>query len=271
MTPNWNASYLSIVQEVRRHGETVDTRLGFTKEVRDVALRWPCGVLVHRGGINYRLGWAEVLQVLAGVFDPELLRRVAPKADHSLFTEQMAYGPRVAPRMPQIIEALRVDPKSRQAVLYIADPQATGTPSLACTLSIQFLVRSGQLHATVYMRSWDLIKGLPYDLMMFSAIQQATARCLNLPEGELTVHAGSAHVYDSDESRVPTLKQAWWSLPYKFPGAWRNDRLDWIDVESWAAAALGGKWTEDGGNGIPDGIKVVDHNQMVRRLVKGVG
>ena len=46
---------------------------------------------------------------------------------------------------------------------------------LPCTRTIQFLLRSGHVDAVVYMRSNDAIWGLPYDIFLFTMLQEMLA------------------------------------------------------------------------------------------------
>jgi len=167
----------------------------------------------------------EILHLVAGDYDNEALKRVAPKADHSLFTYSMAYGPRISLTIETIISALRVDPDTRQAVLFVASPLDGPTSDLPCTLTIQFLVRDGELHAIVSMRSWDLCRGLPYDLMMFSGLLCIMSRCLHYEPGKVIVQAGSAHIYREWADRLPSTSAKYWVFNRDAPRSWTEAKL----------------------------------------------
>jgi hypothetical protein len=159
---------------VTHFGAEVPSRYGATLELpRPLNVTFDAGMLLSRPKINYGLGWMELLQLLAGIFDPKALVRMAPNAQHNLFTFQMAYGPRIYHRMPAIIMKLQEDPGTRQAVLFIGHPDDGPTSDLPCTISIQFLIRFGTMRANVSMRSWDLVKGMAYDVMMFGGLTLA--------------------------------------------------------------------------------------------------
>ena len=188
-----NLDYL--VRSVMRNGDRVESRYGTTREIIGGRLRVESGSLIQRPGINYNLGFMEMYQLLGGIYDPEAIQRVAPKADLSLFTPDMAYGPRIVDQISPILEALRKDQRTRQAVVFVGKPDNGPTSSLPCTITIQFFIRPGKrladnfIHAYVNMRSWDLCRGLPYDIMMFSGLLEIVGRCLNYQAGNITVCA----------------------------------------------------------------------------------
>lgn len=226
-------SYASLVEHVEASGAAVDSRLGPMREYFGAGLYLPTGVIPNRKNLNLNLGWAEALQLLAGVFDPAALKRVAPKADHSLFTLHMAYGPRTVDQWPLVIEELKENPESRRAVIFIAKPDDTSN-TIPCTLNIGFLIRNGQLQTNVYMRSWDVHHGLPYDIMMFSMAAQAVAACLQIPAGVIKVTATSMHLYDQHKG-FKVLP----SVGYKV-SAFDNPRYtpDWPMIQRWAQRNL---------------------------------
>jgi thymidylate synthase len=65
-----------------------------------------------------------------------------------------------------------------------------------CAASLQFLVRSGKVHAILNMRSNDAIWGKPYDIFLFTMLQELLACELNLEMGTYTHSAASIHLYE---------------------------------------------------------------------------
>lgn len=232
-------------EAVLREGALIDSRYGPCTEVVGGQLVVPTGILVERRGINLSIGWMEMLQLAAGVFDLDAMKRIAPNADHSLMTKAMAYGPRINLRIQNIIHALREDPLTRQAVLFIGVPENGPTSDLPCTVTIQFLIRDETLHAVVSMRSWDLCRGLPYDLMMFSGLTMLVARCLGYAAGSMIVNAGSSHIYRDWSDRLPRTAPAMWGFHPDVP-------TNWNDIKAWAISGVDtlqkGKW--------PEGVRV---------------
>lgn len=97
-----------------------------------------------------------------------------------------------------VTNLLRTDPESRRAILTfqnVGGPYLSGR-DVACATSLQFLVRAGALHAVVNMRSNDAVWGLPYDLFVFTMLQELMAATLGLNLGSYHHVAASLHIYE---------------------------------------------------------------------------
>lgn len=269
-------SYRTLVERVRTNGQEVQTRFGPSRELLAEQVSFRAGEMIRRHGINRRLGWVELLQLIHGSFDPGVLRWAAPRADHSLFTEQMAYGPRIAPQVPTLLRSLFFDPNTRQAVIFVAHPRDGMTQSQTCTTTLQFLVRQGSngtlvVHLNVTMRSWDLVKGISYDMVMFGGLLLAVALCLDgaLPQpvvaGRVTVTAGSAHLYKSDmtKGRLP-LDGEFGQEFFSLDGLRRTVSVipevvgRWFYLQWWAERRLEDTYNPEItlGRWVPEGIEV---------------
>lgn len=93
---------------------------------------------------------------------------------------------------------LRHDPYTRRAVLLMSQPLTESDVSakdVACTTSMQFLLRDGRLDALVHMRSNDAFWGLPYDVFLFTMLQEVLAAELNVKIGTYYHSVGSLHLY----------------------------------------------------------------------------
>jgi thymidylate synthase len=102
------------------------------------------------------------------------------------------------PRWERLSQLLRFDPNSRRAVLVFQDPDKMfdlDAVDVACASTLQFLIRDGELHAVCNMRSNDAIWGLPYDVFLFTMMQELLACQLGLELGEYHHCAGSMHIY----------------------------------------------------------------------------
>ena len=93
-------------------------------------------------------------------------------------------------------DLLRKDINSRQAVLHIKTAEDKPSKDVNCTVCLQFLIRDGKLHTTVYMRSNDIWTGFPYDVFAFTAFQCKMAMELGVGIGTYTHIAGSLHLYE---------------------------------------------------------------------------
>lgn len=208
-------------------GARVDSRYGPTVEVLNLRSVWEPDSYPRRRGMAERLGWMEALQVVAGVFFPEALKQVAPRANHGLFTQDMAYGPRLGEQVDFLIKYLLDNPLGRQGTIWIARPEDGCTSRQTCTTSLHLLLRGKLLHMTVNMRSWDLVKGAPYDVLCFQLLNSLIARCLMVGPGPLVVNAVSAHTYVADAALAVSVGTASFRLDDAVP-------YDWRHIQAWA-------------------------------------
>lgn len=255
--------YPELVRRTVGLGDRVQSRYGETVELRGVRVDTQAHYRPLRGNMNSRIGYMELAQLVGGVYDADAIHAVAPKSQRHLFNPMMAYGPRIKDQMPGVIEALRRDPLTRRASVLVARPDDSPAPTqtldMPCTTSVQFLLRQGELQTLVYMRSWDLMKGLPYDLVMFGGLAQVVACCLGARATDLTVFAGSAHVYVEDH-KVSNLPRAV-HRPYdvQLPPDW--ERAAYLARDAVQAAKRAGEawrpgWVEEYPN---NDMEVDDH------------
>jgi thymidylate synthase len=107
-------------------------------------------------------------------------------------------GPAGSSRWDALLSLLREDPASRRAVIDLSG-EGTLSPTavdVSCTSTIQVLVRNGLIHLIVQMRSNDAVWGLPYDVFLFTMIQEMLACTLGLEVGTYIHGTGSLHLYE---------------------------------------------------------------------------
>lgn len=124
-----------------------------------------------------------------------------------------AYGPKVVDQLNYVVSALEKDNDSRQAVLTTWRERPGESKDIPCTVSMQFIIRDGVLYTSVGMRSHDIVLGFTYDVFTFSMISRAVQLLLisrGVPArlGDLTVTAGSLHLYSKDVEKVTSLLQS---------------------------------------------------------------
>lgn len=104
-------------------------------------------------------------------------------------------------------DALLSDVSSRRAViqLYDAEQNYPGSPDVSCALNVQFVVRHGLLDVTVFMRSNDVYFGFPYDVFLYSTLQELMAAEIKLHVGSYHHFATSLHLYEKDVSKAEAL------------------------------------------------------------------
>ena len=111
-----------------------------------------------------------------------------------------SYGHRVAAKMQGVLDKLKEDHDTRQALLTIhrVDDSIVKTKDPPCTITLQFTIRDEKLNMHVYMRSNDIVWGTPYDVFVFTTIQKVFANTLGIPIGKYYHTATSLHMYERD-------------------------------------------------------------------------
>lgn len=208
--------YLQLVDYVRQQGRQQESRNGDTLEVDDMVIQLLDPTLAIPSGIGRRnyslaLAYLEGLQLVAGDTYDDLMVKVAPNTDK--FREEDgrfhgAYGRRIADQMPLIVERLKEDPDTRQAVVTLWDPAldaSGGKKDHPCTCLFNWRVREGRLLMSTFMRSQDVHWGWPYDVVMFTTLQLTMAAYLGVEPGAYTHHAASFHIYTKDLPALASL------------------------------------------------------------------
>jgi thymidylate synthase len=208
--------YVDLVQHVLKYGKEVAPRGMKTREIEDAIIRiddvyntLPLGV--GRGTVP-GIGAVEACQLLAGISTPKLVVAIGPQfknysEDNGLF--HGAYGLRTVDQYGPVVERLKNDPDSRQAVVTIWDPKLDLLPNkkdYPCTILHQFRIRDNKLNMSVYMRSNDVWLGAAYDFFQFTRVQIAMASVLGIKPGKYTHHVGSLHIYEQHYDMAENLK-----------------------------------------------------------------
>ena len=121
-----------------------------------------------------------------------------------------AYGPRLKKKdglhdqIENIISLLTIKPTSRQAVIQLFDARdiSDSFKDIPCTISLQFLLRGGNLNLYTNMRSNDAYMGLPHDIFAFTMIQEIIAKSLGCQVGTYNHFVASLHLYIKDKDKA---------------------------------------------------------------------
>lgn len=148
--------------------------------------------------LNHRFAVAEWLWMAFGRSDVESIAQYnsalrAFSDDGTWFVG--AYGPHILAQRDAVLDKLRRDPATRQAVIEIPRPRRV-TKDEPCTVAFQFLLRGDALNLIVTMRSSDAWLGVPYDVFNFTQLQNSYAGVLGVNRGWLAINMGSAHLYE---------------------------------------------------------------------------
>lgn len=214
ISDNFNDCYRLAIDHVNTYGQESAPRGMPIKEIigYSFTLTNPrnCLCTLTARKLNYKFAIIEKMEYAGGVSRPDRIVRYN-KNMSSFINEKTgefdgAYGPRLASQIPYVIELLKRDPDSRQAVLNINGPQDKhATKDVPCTVALQLLLRQGKLHMIVYMRSNDLLWGTPYDVNGFCFLLEVIASCLGVEMGTYTHIAGSMHMYLERKDQMLTL------------------------------------------------------------------
>ena len=181
----------------------------------------------------YRFGLVETLWMLSGSRElaplTAIVKRMEDFSDDGR-TLWGAYGPRLMGQLPHVVDVLKRDPDSRQAVLTtwrpmvapinsdcgedeeslaaggmscpVETPVWNGVSHLSkdvpCTCLWQFQLRNNRLQLTVTMRSNDLWLGFPYDVLNFTTVQRLVAWLLGVELGSYYHCVNNLHLYDKN-------------------------------------------------------------------------
>ncbi|MBP1631395.1 MAG: thymidylate synthase [Bacteroidetes bacterium] len=122
-------------------------------------------------------------------------------SDDGLLISESCYGSKLfhqSSNWTSLINELRLDRYSRRAVINLYDSESLGLKKLdvACTVSLQFLIRNNKLDLITTMRSNDLVWGLPNDIFFFTMLQEILALELGIDKGDYYHQVASLHIYE---------------------------------------------------------------------------
>jgi thymidylate synthase len=98
------------------------------------------------------------------------------------------------------IDQLNADTNTRSAYISLWDPTShSKSPNPPCITLIQIFIRNNLLHLTAYIRSNDIYRAYPINLLGFIELQSVFLSKLNyVRAGTITIHSASAHVYEEN-------------------------------------------------------------------------
>lgn len=181
--------------------------------LEDPRQKW---VAVRKPAMSIGFALAELIWIISGKDDRATIDCWNPSyagfaADKDSDVYHGAYGYRLRnnfafDQLKSAYNTLRSNPNSRQVVLLYWDPNKdiphdNGTPrskDIPCNVCSLIKVRDGKLEWTQIMRSNDVFRGLPYNLIQFTSLQEVLAGWLNLEVGSYTHFSDSLHLYDND-------------------------------------------------------------------------
>jgi len=211
-------AWLQAINSLRSASRPQSSRLGGTREILhanfhidDPRQRW---VLSRIPAINPAFAIAEVFWILGGRNDAGLINYwnpLLPKFAGEDPNYHGAYGYRIRKQfgfdqLERAYLALLNNPDSRQVVIQIWDacsdfPNNAGAPvsnDIPCNICSMPKIRDGQLEWLQIMRSNDLYRGTPYNIVQFTTIQEILAGWLGVEIGAYHQISDCLHIYESD-------------------------------------------------------------------------
>jgi len=233
----WDKQWKTVLNDVLTRGQSVKRTDNKRNIIELVSYQFhlddPLDRLLYSEarGLNIFQCMGQFLWITQGNFNLEAIKYYQPISEK--FSSDGvrvigAYGPRLfgiehLNQMNHVAHILAEDPSKRRAVASIYLPQfdqhELANEEVPCTLNLQYLVRDQKLQTVIYMRSQDAFKVLPYDVFIFTMLQEYLQNLLK-PEHDITLgrynhFAGSFHIYEDDIPKVQEVLGTNSSSDYK--------------------------------------------------------
>jgi thymidylate synthase len=193
-----------------RGGKTAEV-LRAALTLKDPRQRW---ITSRAPAMNPAFALAEVIWIMCGRNDSAFLNYfnpILPRFAGKGATYHGAYGYRIRKhfgidQLDRAYKVLSADSDSRQVVLQIWDtatdmPRENGraqAEDIPCNVAALLKLREGRLEWTQIMRSNDLVRGLPHNIVQFTSLQEILAGWLGVEVGSYHHFSDSLHLYERD-------------------------------------------------------------------------
>ena len=207
---------------------TVESRIGDMKEILHVVFsisepreRW---VTQRIPPISIAYALAELVWILVGSNESKVINfwnPILPRYSGKSEEYPGAYGFRIRQnfgfdQLDRAYYALKNEPNNRQTVILIWDPKKdfpnkNGEPAnedIPCNICSLLKIRDRKLEWTQIMRSNDVFRGLPYNFIQFTCLQEILAGWLDVDIGSYTHFCDSLHLYTSDSQNLSITEDA---------------------------------------------------------------
>lgn len=195
------------VSEILTHPDYISRPRGM--EVKEVIsghyeVQMPAYIDLVARKVNVPFMFAEAAWIISG---SNRLEDITPYmkvyenfSDDGVFLRG-AYGPKVADQLGYVVDSIEKDNDTRQAVINIWRERPGPSKDIPCTISMQFLLRNGELNMVTTMRSQDIVLGFTYDVFTFSMVAKSVQlllkeRGIDCELGTLFLNVGSLHIYE---------------------------------------------------------------------------
>ncbi len=142
--------------------------------------------------------------------------------------EWLAAGGKKIDQVEQIVQELRAGGQSRRIILSAWNVGEIDSMKLPpCHCFAQFSVTEGRLSCLVYLRSWDVFLGGPFNIAQYALLTHMLASVTELALGDLIVTSGDTHLYVNHLDQVRTQLDR---EPYPLPEIHVQPRVSIDDV-----------------------------------------
>ena len=140
-----------------------------------------------------------------------------------------SYGYRIADYILSIIEKIKKDESSRQIVIPILriEDVIKNAKDIPCTINMQIIIRDNKLNMITNMRSNDIIWGLPYDVFMFTTLQEIIANTLGYELGWYLHRPVSLHLYERHFEMFENVAKDFKEVTFEN----KNTIFDWLNIK----------------------------------------
>ncbi len=197
-----------------------ESRTGATCEIlrcvltiKDPRQRW---LLSRRPPYNPAFGLVEFVWIITGNNESKVLNYWNPGLPKYSGVDSIyhgAYGFRLRhefgiDQIKRAYQILSSVPETRQVILQIWGPEldlpvVNGNPAsndIPCNVMSLLKLRNGRLYWSQIMRSNDIMRGLPYNIIQFTMLQEVMAGWLGSKLGDYFHLSDSLHLYKSELS-----------------------------------------------------------------------
>ena len=111
------------------------------------------------------------------------------------------------------INTLKKDKSNRQVWITAWDAGKDGLGSkikyknIPCPIGFSLNILNKKLNMSVYLRSSDVIVGLPYDILFYSFLLVAISKSLDIISNQITFYLNHAHIYKSHYQIAEKIKK----------------------------------------------------------------
>ncbi len=212
----WEKALKELKKETAFH---VESRSGITSELLHTLLsisnpreRW---VSIRVPQLSIAFALAEIVWIINGSNDAKIINYWNPSLKQFAGIGDQyhgAYGFRLRKnlgidQLDRAFLSLKNNPNNRQTVLLIWDPlkdlpDTNGQPTsedIPCNICSLLKIRENKLEWTQIMRSNDIFRGLPYNIVQFTSLQEIMAGWLEVEVGSYTHFSDSLHLYNDDQ------------------------------------------------------------------------